>query len=105
MRRAVGWAWKALIVLACVAYQVLVHASVSSTQGGELRAVLLWLPLVMLAGWVVARARNKPVWLAALAAAGAAVYVAEHQERLGLAAVSGIPHATAYLFLLWWFGR
>lgn len=105
MRRALGWAWKALIVLACVAYQVLVHASVSSTQGGELRAVLLWLPLVMVAGWVVARARNKPMWLAALAAAGATVYVAEHQERLGLAAVSGIPHATAYLFLLWWFGR
>jgi uncharacterized membrane protein len=105
MRRALGWAWKALIVLACVAYQVLVHASVSSTQGGALRAVLLWLPLVMLAGWVVARARNKPVWLAALAAAGVAVYVAEHQERLGLAAVSGIPHATAYLFLLWCFGR
>jgi uncharacterized membrane protein len=105
MRRALGWAWKALIVLACVAYQVLVHVSVSSTQGGALRAVLLWLPLVMLAGWVVARARNKPVWLAALAAAGVAVYVAEHQERLGLAAVSGIPHATAYLFLLWCFGR
>ena len=105
MRRAIGWAWKALIVLACIAYQYLVHASVIGTQGGVFRIVLLWLPLVLLTGWVVARARNKPAWLAALAVAGAAVYLAEHQERLGLAAVSGIPHALAYLFLLWWFGR
>lgn len=105
MRRAIGWAWKALIVVACVAYQVLVHASVIGTPGGTLRAVLLWLPLVVLAGWVVARARNKPAWLAVLAVAGAAVYLAEHRDQLGLAVVSGIPHALAYLFLLWWFGR
>jgi uncharacterized membrane protein len=105
MRRAAGWAWKALIVLACVAYQYLVHVSVTGAQGGAVRAVLLWLPLVALAGWVAARARNKPTWLAALAAAGVAIYLAEHQERLGLAAVSGISHATAYLFLLWCFGR
>jgi uncharacterized membrane protein len=105
MRRAIGWAWKALIVVACIAYQVLVHASVIGAQGGMLRAVLLWLPLVLLAGWVVARARNKPAWLAVLAVVGAAVYLAEHQVQLGLAAVSGIPHAMAYLFLLGWFGR
>jgi uncharacterized membrane protein len=105
MRRVAGWAWKTLIVLACVAYQYLVHVSVTGAQGGAVRAVLLWLPLVALAGWVAARARNKPTWLAALAAAGVAIYLAEHQERLGLAAVSGISHATAYLFLLWCFGR
>jgi uncharacterized membrane protein len=79
--------------------------SVTGAPGGALRAVLLWLPLVALAGWVVARARNKATWLAALSVAGVIVYVAENQERLGLAAVSGIPHAAAYLFLLWWFGR
>lgn len=105
MRRAAGWAWKALIVLACVAYQYLLHVSVTGAQGGALRAALLWLPLVAFAGWVVARARNKATWLAALSVAGVIVYVAENQERLGLAAVSGIPHAAAYLFLLWCFGR
>jgi uncharacterized membrane protein len=105
MRRVIGWAWKALIVLACVAYQVLVHASVIGAQGDAVRVVLLWLPLVLLAGWVLARARNKAMWLAGIFAAGVLVYIAENQERLGLAAVSGIPHAMAYAFLLWWFGR
>lgn len=105
MRRAAGWAWKALIVAACVAYQYLVHVSVIGAQGGAIRVALLWLPLAALAAWVLARARNKPVWLAALSLAGVGIYLAEHQEQLGLAAVSGIPHAMAYAFLLWWFGR
>jgi uncharacterized membrane protein len=105
MRRAADWAWKALIVLACVAYQYLVHVSVTGAQAGMLRMALLWLPLVALAAWVVARARNKATWLAGLCAAGVLVYLAENQERLGLAAVSGISHAMVYLFLLWCFGR
>ena len=104
MRRAISWTWKALIVLACVAYQYLVHSSVSNAQTGLFHLMLLWLPLAALAGWILARSRNKPLWLAALAAGGVVVYLAEHQERLGLAAVSGISHATAYLFLLWYFG-
>ena len=105
MRRAIGWTWKALIVLACVAYQYLVHVSVSSAQAGLVYVVLLWLPLVVLAGWILLRSRNKPVWLAALLTAGMFVYLVEHQERLGLAAVSGISHTAAYLLLLWYFGR
>ena len=104
MRRVIDWTWKALIVLACVAYQYLVHVSVSNAQTGLFRTMLLWLPLAALAGWILARSRNKPLWLAALAAGGVVVYLAERQERLGLAAVSGISHATVYLFLLWYFG-
>jgi len=105
MRRVAGWAWKALIVLAFSAYQYLVHTSVSTTQTGALYPILLWFPLAALALWVMVRASNKPVWFAALAAASVAIYLVEHQERLGLAAVSGFSHATAYLFLLWYFGR
>jgi len=105
MRRIASWSWKALIVLACVAYQYLVHSSVSNAQTGLFHVMLLWLPLVALAGWILVRSRNKPLWLAALLAAGMVIYLMEHQERLGLAAVSGISHATAYLFLLWYFGR
>jgi uncharacterized membrane protein len=67
--------------------------------------MLLWLPLVALAGWILVRSRNKPLWLAALSAAGVVVFLVEHQEQLGLAAVSGISHATAYLFMSWYFGR
>jgi len=105
MRRIASWSWKVLIVLACVAYQYLVHSSVSNAQTGLFHYLLLWLPLVVLAAWILARSRNKPLWLAALSAAGVVVFLVEHQERLGLAAVSGISHATAYLFLLWYFGR
>lgn len=105
MRSAIGWAWKALVVLACIAYQYGVHVSVSNAQPDLLHTILLWLPLGVLAGWILVRSKNKPVWLVALLAAGMFVYLVEHEEQLGLAAVSGIPHAAAYLFLLWYFGR
>jgi len=105
MRRVASWSWKALIVLACVAFQYLVHDSVISSQPRPFYLVLMWLPLALLAGWVMLRSSNKPLWLAALSAAGVVVFLVEHQEQLGLAAVSGISHAAAYLFLLWYFGR
>lgn len=104
MPRAVSWSWKVAIVLACVAYQYLVHSSVSNAQFGALYHALMWLPVAALACWTVARSRNKPLWLSILLAAGAIVYFLEHRERLGLAASSGISHAAAYLFLLWYFG-
>jgi len=105
MRRIFGWSWKALIVLACIAYQYLVHFSVSNAQSGPLHLALMWLPLAVLAGWVVARSANKLLWLTAVLAIGLIVYWLDYQERLGLAATSGISHAAAYLFLLWYFGR
>lgn len=105
MRRVASWSGKALIVLACVAYTYLVHSSVGNARTGLFHHVLLWLPLAVLAGWILVRSTNKPLWLAGLLAAGTVVYLVEHQERLGLAAVSGMSHAAAYLFLLWYFGR
>ena len=105
MRRAIGWTSRALIVLACVAYQFLAHSSVLSPQAGPMRIVLIWLPLVLLGIWVMLRTDNKGWWLVALLAMGAFVYWLEHGERLGIAAASGLSHAAAYLFLLWVFAR
>jgi uncharacterized membrane protein len=105
MRRVIRRSWEVLIVLACIAYQYLVYSAVSNAQSGPLRLVLMWLPLALLAGWVVARSANKLVWLTALLAIGLYVYLLEYQERLGLAATSGISHSAAYLFMLWYFGR
>lgn len=105
MRRVAGWSCKALFVLACVAYPILVQSSVGNARTGVVYNVLLWLPLVVLAGWIPTRSRNKALWLVVLSAAGVVVFLVERQERLGLAAVSGISHATAYLILLWCFGR
>lgn len=105
MHRALSWAWRTLVVVACIAWQYGVHASFSGRADGWLHAVMLWAPLALLAAWALARSRQKWLWLAGLLAAGAAIYLAEHHERLGLAAVSGISHAACYLFLLWYFGR
>jgi len=104
MRRAVKWSWKVAIVPACVAYQYLVHSSVSNGQFGTLHLVLMWLPLAALACWIVARSRNKTLWLSIVLAAGAIIYILEQRERLGLAVSSGISHAAINLFLLWYFG-
>ncbi len=49
MPRAVGWSWKAAIVLACVVYQYLVHSSVSNAQVGALHQALMELPLAAFA--------------------------------------------------------
>ena len=105
MRRAVSRAWQALIVLAWIAYQILVHLHFSGASPGPVHLALMCLPFVVIACWVVARSGNRLFWLAVLCAAGVAVYLLEHQARLGLTAVSGVPHAAAYVFLLWHFGR
>ena len=76
MWRVASLSWKVLIVLACVAYPYLVHSSVGNARAGLFHQVLLWLPLVVLAGWVLVRSRNKPLWLAVLSAAGVFVYLA-----------------------------
>jgi hypothetical protein len=47
-----------LIVLACVV-SIPVYVAVIGAQGGAVHVVLLWLPLVTLAVWVVARAGTR----------------------------------------------
>ena len=105
MRHALGWAGKSLIVVACLAYQYSVHASLDRAGSGVVHTMLLWTPLALVATWVLLRSRHKAPWAAALIVIGALVYLAEHQERLGLAATSGLSHAAAYLFLMWYFGH
>jgi uncharacterized membrane protein len=105
MRRTVGWVGKVVLLAACGGYQVIVHLAVNSEQAEPVRTALILLPLIALACWIATRSRHKSLWLLVLLVAGAAVYLLEHHERLGLAAASGIPHVAAYLFLLWFFGR
>jgi uncharacterized membrane protein len=105
MERRLGWLWTALILLACVAYQWLVHSAVMGGQTDSIRLALTLLPLLALAYWVMTRSRNKPLWFLVLLAAGVVTYLLERQERWGLAAAYGIPHAAIYLFLLWFFGH
>ncbi|MGC2517584.1 MAG: hypothetical protein WA373_00540 [Burkholderiales bacterium] len=105
MARAVGWFWKGLIVLGCLGCQVLAHIVLSENQAGPLRFVLMSLPLLALGYWVATRSGSKSLWLLVLLLAGAATYMLENLDSLGLAAAYGVPHAAAYLFLLWLFGH
>ena len=105
MARRWGWLWTATILLACVGYQILVHSAVTGAQPEPIRLALTLLPLLVLAGWVVTRSRNKPRWLLVLLVAGTATYLIVGRDGWGLAAAYGIPHAAIYLFLLWLFGR
>ncbi len=105
MARTIGWIWKGLIVLGWLGCQVLAHIVLSENQAGPLRLVLVSLPLLALGYWVATRSRNKFLWMFALLLAGAATYMLENLDGMGLAAAYGAPHAAAYLFLLWLFGH
>lgn len=105
MRWPAGWLWKALILIGCIGYQLLAHLAVSENQAGPFRTALLWLPLLVLAYWALMHAGSKLLWLLVILAAGAGIYLLQGQEQLSTAAVYGVPHGAAYLFLLWFFGR
>jgi len=104
MRPALDRALKALVVVACIAWQLGVHASIAESEGGLWRVLLLWTPPALLVAWAIARSRNKAAWLAALVAGGTLVYFIERSAHMGLAALSGLSHAACYLFLLCYFG-
>lgn len=107
MKSAAGAWWQAAAVLACVACQWLAHLALTGDAAGPLRLALLLLPLIALAYWIVAHAGNKLLWFLILIVVAAMTWALEqgHAGRLGLAVTYGAPHAAAYLFLLWLFGR
>jgi uncharacterized membrane protein len=100
-----GWLGTATFLLLCVGSQILVHSAVTGAQPAWIGLALTLLPLLVLACWVIACARNKPLWLVVLFAAGAATYLLVGRDVWGLAAAYGIPHAAIYVFLLWLFGH
>ena len=105
MAHRFGWLWPALLLLMGAGYQCLVHSAVVGGQIESIRIALAFLPLLVLACWVVTRARNRLLWSLVLLATGVVIYVLEHQESWGLAAAYGIPHAVVYLSFLWLFGQ
>jgi len=105
MPRGGSWLWAALVVPGCIGYQLLVHSAIMAEQSGYVRVVLAFLPLLALGWWIARYAQHKLPWTLFLLAAGASIYLIEHETRLGLAAAYGIPHIAIYLSLLWLFGR
>jgi uncharacterized membrane protein len=105
MSRALSWIVKGLVVLACVAYQLLVHFALSLNDTGVIRIVALSLPFIVVAYWALMHAGSKRLWVFMLLAAAGATYVLVRHDPPGLAAAYGLPHAGAYILLLWFFGR
>lgn len=105
MKRWLGWLWPALILLIGVGYQLLVYSAVAGGQTETVRLALPFLPLLVLAWWVAARAGNRLLWAFVLLAGAMTIYILEHQQGWGVAAAYGMPHAIIYLSLLWFFGR
>lgn len=107
MTRVAGAWWQAAALLVFVACQWLAHLALTQGADETLRLALVLLPLAVLAYWIITRARNKLAWLAILAAAAAVTWTLEQARGgiWGLAFTYGVPHAAAYLFLLWLFAR
>jgi len=100
MTRAAGIAWKGLALAGIVAYQVLVHVGVLGHVDRVLGA-LLAAPMVALAAWLLLRSKERGLWLLIIGAAAALTFALGRSA----AALYGVPHAAAYLSLLWFFGR
>jgi uncharacterized membrane protein len=105
MARVSGIAWMVLAVAGIVAYQVLVHLGVTGDAVHPARTALLVLPVAVLGCWILLRSQHRLLWLLILAAAAGATWLLARGTELGTAALYGVPHASAYLFMLWLFGR
>jgi uncharacterized membrane protein len=105
MPKRIGGLCKSLAVLACLIFPLMAHMAVSGHIAGPLRLALLALPLLAMVFWAVTRPASRGFWIGVLMLTGAAVYALERQDREGLVLAYGLPHAAAYLFLLWFFGR
>jgi len=101
MSRIAGIAGKAILVIGLLGYQLLVHLGVTAGALDPARAALLAAPMIAVGAWILIRSPRRLLWLLILAAAVGMTWFAGH----GNAAFYGVPHAAAYLFLLWLFGR
>lgn len=98
---------KALAVVAFIAYPILLHIFILQDEAEAWHLLLVFVPLLLVASWVVMRTLARiwwPVWIALLAALIYYVVTGEH-GRFGLLVVNGVSHATLNLFMLWFFGR
>lgn len=98
---------KTLLLLAFIAYPILLHTFILKDQVEMWHLVLVFAPMLAVAGWVLFRMVGRAWWPLLLLAMAALVYfiVSGDRGRIGLLAVNGLSHATLNLFLLWLFGR
>jgi len=105
MARAAGIAWGVLAVAGIFTYQVLVHLGVTGNGVDPARAALLVLPVAVVGCWILLRSQNRLRWLLIVAATAGVALLLGRDTGLGKVALYGVPHAAAYIFMLWLFGR
>lgn len=98
------WRLVLLLVAALVGYQVLLHWAISSDPRG-LGEVLTIAPLAAALIWFMGRSWRGRLGLSALTLAAISGWVAWGAASANPALVYLLPHAGAYLFMLWLFGR
>lgn len=98
---------KILLVVAFVAYPILLHSFILKNEVELWHLLLVFAPLLGVASWIIFRSVGKIWWPLVILAAAALLYyiVSGDHGRVGLLAVNGLSHATLNLFLLWLFGR
>jgi uncharacterized membrane protein len=98
---------KILLLVAFVAYPVLLHTYILKSEVEMWQLLFVFAPLLAAASWVLLRMAGRVWWPLVVLLIAVAVYyvVAGNHERIGLLAVNGLSHATLNLFLLWLFGR
>lgn len=98
---------KILIVVAFIAYPILLHAFILKENVEMWQLLFVFAPLLLAAAWMAFRAVSKVWWpLLALLFIAAVYYIATGAHgRIGLLAVNGLSSASLNLFLLWLFGR
>lgn len=96
---------RTLAVIACMACAVLAHFALSAGASGLAWAAVLAAPMIAWAGWLAAETRSRALWLSLALTLIAMIYLLERWDGLGFVVAYGLPHAAAYLLLLWYFGR
>lgn len=105
MALVAGASRRGLAVLACIVCAAMAHYALSAGASGPVWAVVLALPVIACVLWLAASARSRALWLSVPLVAVVVIYVLERSGGLGFVAAYGLPHAAAYLLLLWYFGR
>jgi uncharacterized membrane protein len=104
MRQALAWTGKSLGFAALCGYPVLIHMALVKGMWGPTAAVLTSLPLFIIAIFILARSRDRFVWLIVVVAA--LLYAASlHYTHDSVVAATGVPHAICYLSMLALFGQ
>lgn len=97
----------ALLLLAFIAYPMLLHTYILKEEVEVWRLLLVFTPLLLVASWAILRTVRKIWWPLGILLLAALIYyvMTGAHGKIGLLALNGLFHATLNLFLLWLFGR